>query len=345
MDLDEFYALECIFGDKIRMVDGGDGVQVTVESMDFVSCPLELNVFNESGRMILSKTLNFMPPADIIVTVSSSSYSARFGPPYSLLLKIPSTPSVPSSLFDAIDRMKNVLNDTFAGKSKYNVDTRDVDADNLLLLTKYDAMHEAERTFECSICYSTHPYSERYRLACGHTYCTPCLREYISTLVTESSSARIMCPERDCRKEINMYEVKEIVSSNVLERLDNGLLEVALSSMSDVVRCPRRGCNCPVICDVQQHMARCDKCGHCFCTRCWKAYHALSPCEVSIKNFENLDVNELKEMLKSKYGEVMATSIIDEISISRTYKRCPRCAVPTYKFEGNLTSYFALFMQ
>ena len=72
------------------------------------------------------------------------------------------------------------------------------------------------------------------------------------------------------------------------ERYDKLLLQTTLATMVDVVYCPRRLCQHPVIKDNNSNMGHCPNCNFAFCTLCKLSYHGPSPCRIKSGQFEGL---------------------------------------------------------
>ena len=65
---------------------------------------------------------------------------------------------------------------------------------------------------------------------------------------------------------------------------ESKLLETTLSSMTDVLYCPRRHCGAPVVIDREDSIAHCpnDKCAFVFCIYCKATYHGKEPCRLVV---------------------------------------------------------------
>ena len=75
-------------------------------------------------------------------------------------------------------------------------------------------------------------------------------------------------------------QVKRLVPPDLYTLYESKLLEATLSSMSDVLYCPRRHCGNPVVIDREDSIAHCANanCGYVFCIYCKATYHGKEPC-------------------------------------------------------------------
>lgn len=76
-------------------------------------------------------------------------------------------------------------------------------------------------------------------------------------------------------------QVKELVGEQLFARYDRLLLQSTLDTMADVVYCPRRGCQTPVMKDPESIIGICSCCNYAFCTFCRMTYHGVSPCRLT----------------------------------------------------------------
>lgn len=84
----------------------------------------------------------------------------------------------------------------------------------------------------------------------------------------------------------NCQQVREVIRPEDYARFEQLLLQFTLDSMRDVVYCPRRRCQSPVIVESDnRNMGRCPVCCLVFCTLCKRTYHGLTPCVVRSREY------------------------------------------------------------
>ena len=87
----------------------------------------------------------------------------------------------------------------------------------------------------------------------------------------------LRCPEPTCRAEATPDEVRQCLSAAEWEKFERLALQTSLSSMKDLVWCPR--CQYPAM--LQEEGGRLALCGEChfsFCAECQQTWHGLAPC-------------------------------------------------------------------
>jgi len=93
-------------------------------------------------------------------------------------------------------------------------------------------------------------------------------------------------------------QVKELVSVELYDRYERLLLQQSLDTMADIVYCPRRACQCPVL--IDDNMGTCPSCNHVFCVYCKMTYHGVSPCRLLAGSSFDLYFNKFRHLLVSK---------------------------------------------
>ena len=130
-------------------------------------------------------------------------------------------------------------------------------------------------------------------------------------------------------------QVKELTSSEAFTRYDRLLLQSSLDTMSDVVYCPRKACQCPVLVDQDNNMGSCAACHYVFCIFCKLTYHGVSPCKIKgddivklREEFEKADAAGKKRM-EQRYGRRAIQQIVEESYtqewLEEFSKKCPHC--------------------
>ena len=165
----------------------------------------------------------------------------------------------------------------------------------------------------------------------------------INLTLMYSSVNDIKCPS--CAKQIDIMDIKRIVSGDLFDRFERLQLERALDTMGDIVYCPRD--NTPAIKLADDTMATCAECDFTFCTFCYNASHGSRPCKFSRNEIENAakeydrakgdndhaKVNELKKRygsdIENKFMELKSLKLIMETTV-----KCPKCGQPIEKSDG-----------
>lgn len=126
----------------------------------------------------------------------------------------------------------------------------------------------------CDICLEQYKGPKCIELQnCGHTYCKDCIQRYIQTKLNEYNKV-ISCPSIDCDREIDINDIKTLCPS-LISRYEEIMLRVALDTMDDVVYCPRRFCQYPIIVEKNDSAPICYNCNYCFCIYCYKVTRHL----------------------------------------------------------------------
>lgn len=126
----------------------------------------------------------------------------------------------------------------------------------------------------CEICFEYRLGSNGVRGPCGHWYCRSCMQEAAAACMRDSDATGIRCPQPSCRAALPPHVVQQLLTPEDLSRWDELLLHKTLSSMRDVVFCPR----CNVAAVESQDWAHCSGCGFAFCSLCYQAYHPGVQC-------------------------------------------------------------------
>ncbi|XP_018409955.1 PREDICTED: E3 ubiquitin-protein ligase RNF14-like [Nanorana parkeri] len=136
------------------------------------------------------------------------------------------------------------------------------------------------KPYLCNICFSDKLGSEcTYFNDCSHVYCNGCLGDYFEIQIVEGQVRALNCPESKCTSVATPAQVKDLVGEQLFSRYDRLLLQSTLDMMTDVVYCPRPGCETAVMQEPEGTMGICTSCQYAFCTLCMLTYHGLSPCK------------------------------------------------------------------
>ncbi|KAM6962550.1 E3 ubiquitin-protein ligase RNF14-like [Aplochiton taeniatus] len=255
-------------------------------------------------------------------------------------------------------------------------------APGLSLLDELLAYDEAQRrrafegqVFDCGVCFTSRPGSDCVELrGCGHVYCNPCMAEFCQVQITEGNVRRVTCPEPDCSSTPTPAQVRRLVGEELFDRYDRLLFQSSLEGMSDVVYCPRRSCDSPVLLENGSKAAVCPACRYPFCATCRKVYHGTSKCKevrrkpgdwekeeregfvdipqtegfVDIPQTEegltalwedyNSGSGERRKLLEKRYGKIVLLSTVElflsESWITNNSKLCPQCSAKIEKESG-----------
>jgi hypothetical protein len=181
-----------------------------------------------------------------------------------------------------------------------------------------DQNHSADGDDICPICYDTvsHPES----LGCGHTYCTACLRHYL-TSAPDTKKFPLVCigNEATCDIPISIPMIKKFLT----EQRFNHLIEVAFLSYLDKHPQELKYCTTPDCSQIYQSnstkaVLQCPSCFSTICPSCHEEAH------------EGMTCNERK--LHSNPAE--QERLTNEWAALNGVKKCPTCSVWLEKTEG-----------
>eukprot|EP00039_Didymoeca_costata_P026187 m.15202 g.15202 ORF g.15202 m.15202 type:complete len:450 (+) comp5317_c0_seq1:355-1704(+) len=198
-------------------------------------------------------------------------------------------------------------------------------------------------TVKCMVCFEEKKGEGCFRfIKCKHEFCKECITGYFETQIKEGDVRNITCLDDSCKSEALPTEIQTLVSPSSYERYDTLLLEVTLSEMQDVTRCPRRHCQQPVIISKDTKMGQCDACQYTFCILCRKAWHGVNFCKTSdLQKFAQEYPNasqERKTELELTYGKENILRIVNEIEselyLNENSKKCPGCGSHISKTDG-----------
>ncbi len=215
-------------------------------------------------------------------------------------------------------------------------------------LLEYDRM-EKERVFSltyftCNVCFMEKPGSKCMAFhPCDHVYCSECMSEYFKVRIMDGGVNALICPNDKCESQANPSQIKQLVDPEIYEKYEKYMLQTTLDCMSDVIYCPRKICQSPVIVE-DDTMGLCPKCSLAFCTLCKRSYHGISPCPMSEaeftkirKEYSRANAARRAEMEK-KYGtkrlKYFLEDAISEQWVKANSKKCPYCRACIEKSDG-----------
>jgi ariadne-1 len=169
----------------------------------------------------------------------------------------------------------------------------------------------------CLICYNHLGPEDSFALPCGHQFCKPCLRIYLSTQVDQSGKQRlrIACPEHKCNEVISLLEV-ELIDPTLGKQFCAELISAFVDCDPDYAECPRAGCRVILRRQSPQNPSSvcCDSCSQTFCFDCGALPHIPAACE------------EI-----TRWNRLFGSSAF---WIKKHAKPCPSCAAPIEKSGG-----------
>ncbi|KAK6734913.1 hypothetical protein RB195_018233 [Necator americanus] len=126
---------------------------------------------------------------------------------------------------------------------------------------------------------------------CMHIFCKDCVSMFFSERLNNSEVKALGCPAADCHSIASQKIVRSIIGEDEFERYERILLDRALGQMADVVLCPRKTCQNPVMVSERTlNLGTCQMCGFSFCVLCFRAYHGVDGC-----NFKKIDKERILE--------------------------------------------------
>ena len=216
-------------------------------------------------------------------------------------------------------------------------------------LTEYD-IEEKKRQFnlnmfDCNVCFSS-KLGDKCTLfyPCSHVFCNSCMSDYFRIKICDGSVKALTCPFDKCESQAIPSQVKELVDDDVYEKYEKFLLQSSLDCMNDVVYCPRKICQSPVLIENGSSIGMCPRCYFAFCTLCKRSYHGVQPCPIDEAELKTLRIKyanaspEERLKLERKYGKrnlkYAVEDMISEDWISKNSKKCPHCKAVIQKIDG-----------
>jgi E3 ubiquitin-protein ligase RNF144 len=153
---------------------------------------------------------------------------------------------------------------------------------------------------------------------CGHVFHADCLGKF-AKLKIEGRELPIRCPEPDCKMELQVEDLEQIVEEKLLEKFREFALKHYLDHSSEEVSwCPTANCPFVFINDDKITDFLCPVCKKRYCFECKVLYHHGQTCkEYRINNVHDANDDKFMKLIKSK-----------------KYKQCPKCKFWIEKKEG-----------
>ena len=198
---------------------------------------------------------------------------------------------------------------------------------------------------DCEVCYSSLPGTQCVEFnQCRHSFCYDCVRSYFSMQVKDGAVTSMCCLAPDCESEAFPNQVRKLLSEELYEKYERLLLNRALESIEEIVICPVRVCQKPVVIDGgSSNLARCAACELSFCVLCRRTWHGTNPCHIDkekraelLKAYTEGSADE-KAALRKRYGSTLEKYLDESLSeqwLEENSKACPSCGFHIQKTEG-----------
>jgi hypothetical protein len=174
---------------------------------------------------------------------------------------------------------------------------------------------------ECPICYEDDEIVVRFKHGCNHQFCLQCLRRYATDKMKERS-VPIRCPQPDCKEEINLIDMRRILSEQELANYEQYLLDAFLqNNPNEFASCLTPDCDYMFMYDPENDNPDfyCPKCRKRYCLKCQVDYHTNSTCEKY-------------QQWKRENGQ--ADDKFEDYAKQQSLKQCPKCKRWVQKSHG-----------
>ncbi|GAA5946642.1 hypothetical protein JCM10213_006658 [Rhodosporidiobolus nylandii] len=281
-----------------------------------------------------------------LVSSSSPDFLSTFSLSFPLILRqgapSPSTPSAASTPLSTTLRTFNLT----AGASAF-----------------------ASSSHLCPLCFSTHSGKKCLRLAsCGCVFCTPCLRDYFSLLITEGLVRSVACPSTGCVEErarwekvqgakgheedrpgrVSAEEVELLCGEESRKRWEWLKEKVRVESDPTIAFCPIDSCQAAVPkIEDEEKLRICPSCSYSFCQFCRRAWHgvrnacALPQSSAIVQAYLDGSPTE-RQALETRYGAANLKRLVAAYEEERALQEwlqqnateCPGCSCYVNKSSG-----------
>lgn len=190
-----------------------------------------------------------------------------------------------------------------------------LEGENSAMRLQLEDMKNYRKVWQCAICFEHFLPENLYILdKCNHKYCSPCLGDYVNTLV-DNGQTTVGCPS--CNHPMEHHELLHVMKPEYQEKYEKFCLNNALLGMGDVVNCPSANCGNAFIRDPAVRDIHCMNCDSRFCADCKRLPHPDIP-----------DCADVAQILKTR------EEVASEAWIAGYSKQCPRCRAPINKVGG-----------
>uniref|UniRef100_A0A6M2DGF5 RBR-type E3 ubiquitin transferase n=1 Tax=Xenopsylla cheopis TaxID=163159 RepID=A0A6M2DGF5_XENCH len=225
------------------------------------------------------------------------------------------------------------------------IDNSDMLITNLKEYNEKCLLEEFNLTYVyCEICFVSNSGAHSVKFSCDHAFCKLCVTEYLLTKIKDGNVIGITCPAIDCKQEISITQIKNLISTEHFLKFEKLMLNQALDTMMDIIYCPRVVCQYPVTYNPSEAVASCPNCLYSFCILCKRVYHGVEPCKLKQEDKREIiekyqtGTEEYRQEINKRYGEKYIKRLLEdhasEETINNSTKPCPKCQVQIEKSEG-----------
>lgn len=367
----ELEALRSVYDDSRVHVDDGDLIsgRISIE-LEPLSSPITVFAASEKGRY--SASLTALPPVRLLFRLPKRYPSVQpelelecewmdarmIEVTLSKLKELCDENLGMSVLFFCCETIVEVVKSEIAALNeicldnvpygrKNNINGRDLVRQVADSSVQSDDLIFQSGCYDCEICFQNKMglHCVRFR-PCMHVFCKECVACFFTERLNNVEVRVLGCPASDCKSTASEQMIRSIIGEEEFERYDRILLEKSLGQMSDVVVCPRKSCQKPVLVSEKTlNLGSCGVCGYSFCVLCFRAYHGVDDCKFKsvdkqriIEEWNKADENGRVEMAK-RFGGVknlqnLVNTMLNEGWMDGHSKPCPRCRVRIEKNEG-----------
>lgn len=187
---------------------------------------------------------------------------------------------------------------------------------------------EEDPIVDCSVCWSDTPRSQMFRSDCGHSFCRMCWQGHFQQTILQGDVLNIRCMQRDCKGEITVEQVGQLVDPETFGRYQQFLLLTKIRvEHPEALWCPSPQCNTAFYGDaLNKATVHCPNCNLDTCVACRSVAHPDQTCEAAAKQRKK---DQKKRSWREKRRQKQS-----ERWISRHTTLCERCQTPVQKRGG-----------
>lgn len=174
---------------------------------------------------------------------------------------------------------------------------------------------EPKQNITCSICFDDT--EENIKLNCSDRFCIDCLQQYIKTAV-KIRKFPIKCPNPDCKQEIHVPVIKEILNDEKLfTEFENTTTQDLIETEKNIYSCcPTPDCKYSFVhLEGDDPHFRCEICRKHYCLNCKCEYHHKMTC----LQYKKKHINDVLFM---------------KFVTGANYKQCLKCKAWIERTEG-----------
>nr|XP_006819578.1 PREDICTED: probable E3 ubiquitin-protein ligase RNF144A-like [Saccoglossus kowalevskii] len=125
----------------------------------------------------------------------------------------------------------------------------------------------------CKLCLLEQPLHNMHQMQqCSCIYCLPCLKRYLTILITEGCVSIITCPDASCKErgKLHSNEIKKLVAKDTYDKYLKYKFSLEVDRDPNRTWCPAAGCE--TVCHVctgefsKPKHVHCPTCGSSFCS-------------------------------------------------------------------------------